>query len=151
MKRLHMKHIEGKNLRNFVIRSFLKCQIHLSKTPVWLWAETDYRVFKTLYFIKMDFIELPLMDVYEIRANSKDGICLGYAFDTNSKIVSYSNNFFLVCNSAFKDSRVKDLNSDNFDLKFKLSQIHFHEYAGMASLVTSGLSDSISERLELNH
>lgn len=146
MKRFHNKSLVGSSLS--IVPNSLQC-LKLDSKNLWLYLSAAPKTFRTLILHKMDAVDLPLLDMYEIKANSKEGIVVGYAFDSNAKVIQYAPNFLLACNSEFPRQRVNDLNKNCFNMKYRYKGVFLYEYEGMASMVSTGLSEKMQESLEL--
>lgn len=147
-----MVRLQGKILKlpDKLMTDKLQCVFISHKQKVWCYFLNNPYVFKTLVLTKVEYISLPLLDVYEIHANVKDGLVVGYVFDCYSKNINYSLNFLTVCNDEFKEHRVKHLNKNAFDFKYRISDINLYEYKGMASMLTCGLPEKIRDVMEFN-
>lgn len=149
MKRLHNKVLNAK-LVHLANRTIGKLHVPKTKYTPLAYFITNANSFNILISIKMDFIELPLIDMYELRANSKDGAVAGYLFDPTTRNVSYSNNHIAVYENDFRLCSIRGLKGTSCNLKYRINGVYLYEYEGVASMVTTGLPESVCERMELS-
>ena len=151
MKRYHNKVLEKfSDPSVYHVGILQRIWLTANKQSLWFYFRASPEHYLRVILLRIEHIELPLLDVYEVRANVKDGIVIGYAFDTNAKNISHANNFLTVCTSDFRTSKVKELSKTCFNLKHKLDNVYLYEYEGMASMVTTGLPERFKESMELN-
>lgn len=146
MKRHHKKEFVFKSL--VPVNCIYKCQ-HVKHTLFYNF-KTQPSAFSKVVLIKIDSINLPNLDLYEVRANSFDGILVGYAIDCHGKNTINRHNFVGSSNLFFTETKMKDLNENNLSLKFTLGKMMLFEYEGSASLVTLGFGERMKEAMELN-
>lgn len=146
MKRFQNKSFAGNSFT--VLPNTLQC-VSIASRKVWFYMQAKPQAFRNLIMTRVDEVDLPLLDMYEVKANSKEGIIVGYAFDTNAKVIRHTPNFLLACNTEFPASKIGHLNKKCFGMKYRYNGVFLYEYEGMASMVTTGLSQSMQESLEL--
>jgi len=146
MKRHHKKQIMFK--LNVPTGRIYKCA-HLNFSMFYNF-KVQPKIFKSVFLSRLETINLPNLDVYEVRANALEGALIGYGFDCYGKVTVFRSNYVGSSNVYFSTSKLKELNKDNLDLKFSLNNMLFFEYEGMATLVTLGLGDKIKNAMEIN-
>ncbi len=99
---------------------------------------------------RLDYINLPYMDVYSVNLGDAKGLSLGYAFDIYGRVIKNSLNYLLSSNHEFSRLDVASLNTAAFDMQYKLDSMLLYSYAGACSLATVTFPDSIKACLDIN-
>lgn len=109
----------------------------------------DARPYSKRLLVKETSISLPCTDVYEIKANSQDGLTLGYCFDCYGRVKIRRNNVVGSSNVSFVESLPKLLNSDNLQLKLSINNLMIFEYEGSMSIIVKGFNSKTKEMFEI--
>ena len=148
MKRFHGKFL---NPPSAYIPNTLQ-KILVGKVYCWIYTEVDLSVYDKLVLSKIETIDMPLLDVYEINVEVMNGITIGYMFDTTARKITSSFNYILL-HSLLKDefslTSLKEMEVA-LELRFKIKNINLYSLGVKGSLITLGFSDNVREVLEFN-
>lgn len=114
------------------------------KSPAWVYSDHNLGVYSNLLLNKLDAIQLPLIKVYEILAEHKEGLTVGYLFISTTKRVKSAANFISVCSLAKEDFSLEQLtrNDINLQLRYKLNDISLFSLGVQGALVTLTTSNA---------
>lgn len=148
MKRLQNKNYPGSTF-SYLPKTLQATYLPGMKHKNWTYFMANPAAFNLIILNRLDYVNLPTLDVYEAKANTKDGIVVGYVMDSTVKTVLYAHNYLVACNNEFRMSGLRDLDKNRFNMKHRFNGMNLYEYSGMASMVTLGLPDKLCESMEL--
>lgn len=148
MKRWHKKLI-NKLPDDMILDVFNKVSINNSKLYLYLKSDPFPFVSVGLILAKLEFISLPYMDVYSICVGDVEGMSVGYAFDVYGRIIKSSLNYLISTSHEFSRLQSNSLNTDAFDMHYRLDSLLLYAYTGAGSLVTTPLSESLKECFDI--
>lgn len=146
MKRFHNKRIA---LPPRVVKGTVQ-EVRCGKSRFWVYTDNELSHYTEVYGVRIDQIDLPTLDVYELKAQTPKGITVGYLFDSASRQASSAFNYLCVYSSALPDLRLKDLREtqSTVQLKYKLRDLMLYSMGVYGSMVTVGYNQNIKEKLE---
>lgn len=146
MKRLHNKRV---SLPPRILRQTLQ-GFRSDGLPLWLYTNKDLTHYNNVFCSKIEMIDLPFLDVYELKAESTKGITVGYCFDSFARNKAYAFNYLCAYSSDFTSLKLKDLKetSSLLQLRYKLRNVFLYSLGSYGSLITVGYSQTIKEKLE---
>ena len=146
MKRFHNKRIA---LPPRIVQGTIQ-GVKSGNAYYWVYTDKDLSHYSDLYGDRIDAIELPMLDVYELRAMSPKGITVGYVFDSSSRKFSSAFNYLCVHSPILPDLGMKDLREtrSTLQLKYKLCDLMLYNMGVYGSVVTVGYNQNIKEKLE---
>lgn len=122
----------------------------LNKAHCWLYTDKDLHIYAKLFLKKLDIVNLPYLDVYEINAECLDGATVGYLFDTQLKRVKSSFNYIAITPLAKDEFSLSQMKAADtaLELRFKIKELNLYSLGVRGSLVTSGYNKNLKESLE---
>ncbi len=143
MKRLQNVIVDGTTLKS----NFFNLVNNSDKPSyVYIWKKQNY---EKLYFVRTE-IELPYVDLYELRAQHRTGSLCGYAFDLYCKTPIVNTNFILSTNNI-ATINLKELKQNNnlFSLNHKLKGCNVYVLPNLATMLTISTNAEMKELLDL--
>lgn len=146
MKRFHNKRLE---LPSSVVTGTLQ-SLRQGHVHCWLYTVNDLSPYSDLYCTKIEQIDLPMMDVYEVRALSTKGIVVAYLFDSHAKAISSAFNYVCAYTPQYSDMTINEVKETDsrLQLRYKIKDIFLYSMGIYGSMVTVGFNQKIKDRLE---
>lgn len=143
MKRLDKVFLDGTALEpNF----FNTITVNSKNCVVYTWKKQFY---EKMYLLRSE-IELPYVDLYEVRAQHKTGYLCGYAFDIFCKRPIIENNF-IIASSNLKPFTLSDIknNKNSLSLRHKLKGCNVYVMPSVATMLTISVHPTIKNLLDI--
>jgi len=146
MKRFHNKKI---TIPSRVVKGTIQ-GVRCGKSHYWIYTENELSHYTEVYAVRIDQIDLPMLDVYELKGQTPKGITVGYMLDSASQKFSSAFNYLCVYSSKLPDLKLKDLREtqSTLQLKYKLRDLMLYNMGVYGSMVTVGYNQNIKEKLE---
>lgn len=134
---------------DMIVQGTIQAMKHKGK-HVFLYTDSDLLLYEKLFLNELASLILPMVTVYEIKAESPSGITVGYCFYPHSKKITHTYTFFLVSKISRSSLDLYELvNSGNIlNLTYRMKNLKFFVINGEASLITCGANPSIKTALE---
>lgn len=134
---------------DIIVQNTIQAMRHKGK-QTFLYTDSDLAIYENLFLKELNSFSLPMVTVYEIKAESDTGITVGYCFYPHSKKITHTYTFFLVSKISRGSLDLQELVSKGtvLNLIYKMKNLKFFVINGEAALITCGANPSLKTALE---